>query len=652
MTDLLNGLNEPQKEVVCSVQGPLLALAGAGTGKTHVLITRIAYLVQQGFASPSEVLAVTFTNKAAGEMRRRLQNLCPDSSFAWCGTFHSMAVRILRSHIDLLGVDKNFSIIDTDDQTRALEELLDIHAPSSYEKGKRKDVARSILEKIQRWKDKGLWPHQVSDEVLADGGARVTTSMERLAQKIYIFYQERLMQMKVLDYGDILLFCVRLFYESPETLLFYKNLFKYVCVDEYQDTNALQDLWVSLFLKEDQNIFCVGDDDQSIYRWRGAEIANILSFAERYKGAKVVRLEENYRSTKPILSAAAHLISHNTQRIGKVIWTQKEGGSPVFVRGFWGARQEASWIGMRILRARRMGVALGRTAILLRSNYLTRTYEDALAQFGVPYRVIGGMRFYDRMEIKDIMGYLRLIAHGGDDLAFVRCCNTPKRGLGTSKMQKIREYAQAHGVAYVAALEALVDQGVFKGESASGLRDFLVKLQEWRAMVHSQKLPEILQSIIDRSGYKKMCEEDVSAAGKARLDNLNELVASTSEFENLTDFLAHVSLMSSADVEKDDDDYVSIMTIHAAKGLEFELCFLGAWEYDVFPSRRAWGSKDKIALEEERRLAYVALTRARQEAYITFVQGEGAAFNRGKGPSVFLRELPRSELDFVSTADD
>ncbi len=651
MSDLLGGLNTQQRDAVTSVNGPVLALAGAGTGKTHVLITRIAYLVHEGLVDPSEVLAVTFTNKAAAEMKRRLETICPGYSFPWCGTFHSMAVRILRGHIDALGFDKSFSIIDMDDQVRTLEELVDTHAPGSYESGKKREFARSVSEKIQRWKDKGLWPHHVTDELLSDGGSRVTNRLERLVQRIYPLYQDRLAQMKLLDYGDILLFCVRLFHESPETLLFYKNLFKYICVDEYQDTNSIQDQWVRMMVGKEENIFCVGDDDQSIYRWRGAEIGNILSFSERYPSAKIIRLEENYRSTKPILSAAAKVISRNSQRIGKTLWTSQEGGDPVCVRGFWGARQEASWIGMRILRLKRQEVSLDRIAILLRSNYLTRTYEDALAQYGISYRVVGGMRFYDRMEIKDIMAYLRLVAHGGDDLAFVRCCNTPKRGVGPSKVEKIRERALASATNYFQSTQDLLKEGFFKGEAARSLQQFLNLLEQWRAQLLTEKLSVVIQNIITQSGYQAMCEADTSPNGRARLDNLSELAVAAEEFSSLTDFLAHVSLMSSADVEDKDAETMSIMTIHAAKGLEFDACFLAAWEQDVFPSRRAEQSRDMVALEEERRLAYVAITRARKELCITFVQGQGVAFNRGKGPSLFLRELPMAELDFSSTSD-
>ena len=506
---------------------------------------------------------------------------------------------------------------------------------------KKRDLARKVLDVIQRWKDKGLWSHQVVDEVAFERGRR--SQVGKIAQRIYPLYQEMLTQMRCIDYGDIMLLCVRMFQESEEVLGFFQNFFRYVCVDEFQDTNVVQETWVRLLSDKHRNIFCVGDDDQSIYRWRGADITNILSFADRYPEAKVVRLEKNYRSTQPILAAASALIAHNKQRLGKDLWTDKEGGELVNVRGFWSSKQEGSWLALRILRCVRANIPLHKMAILVRSNYLTRTYEDALAHMNVPYRVIGGMRFYDRMEIKDVLAYMRLVMRPYDDLAFHRCCNTPKRGLGEAKLAQVRAYAREHAVSYLDALRSLSQQGVFKGVSAKGIHEFLESIEAWKKLLN-QPLSVLLKDIVERSGYAKMLELEASSLTRARVENIRELCTAVDEFHSCEEFLEHISLMTSTDAPAT-ESMINIMTVHAAKGLEFAVCFLVAWEKDVFPTRRAMESFDLGAIEEERRLAYVALTRARDIAYITFVQGDVSGFNRGRGPSRFLRELPRNCLD-------
>ena len=642
MSDLLKGLNDAQMSAVQHVEGPLLALAGAGTGKTHVLITRIAYIVENYSVPAEKILAVTFTNKAASEMKSRLAEKCVQSQFSWCGTFHSMAVKMLRRHVHVLGYDRGFAIIDVDDQIRVVEGLVEDYAQTQGQMLKKRELARKVLDFIQRWKDKGLWSHQVVDEVVWENGR--SSSVGKIAQKVYPLYQETLSQMRCIDYGDILLLCVRMFQESEEVLSFYQNFFSYVCVDEFQDTNVLQEMWVRLLADKHHNIFCVGDDDQSIYRWRGAEITNILSFAERYPDAKVVRLEKNYRSTRPILAAASALIAHNKQRLGKELWTDREGGDLVHVRGFWSPRQEGSWVALRLLSAAKSGVPLNKIAVLVRSNYLTRAYEDALAHMNVPYRVIGGMRFYDRMEVKDILAYMRLVMRPYDDLAFYRCCNAPKRGMGEVKLAQIRAYAREHALSALDALRALCCQGVFKGASGKGAEEFLKMIDEWAHMAVEQPLSVVLKDIVERSGYQRMLSQEESVTARARMDNIRELYTAADEFHSCEEFLEHISLMTSTDVTSS-ESMVNIMTIHAAKGLEFSVCFLVAWERDVFPTRRALDSLDINALEEERRLAYVALTRARDIAYITFVQGEASGFNRGRGPSAFLKELPRESLD-------
>ncbi|MCY4414217.1 MAG: UvrD-helicase domain-containing protein [Alphaproteobacteria bacterium] len=651
MSDLLKSLNAAQAHAVQQTEGPVLALAGAGTGKTHVLITRIAYIVEQNLAEPHEILAVTFTNKAAAEMQERLSQKAGNVRFQWCGTFHSIAVRILRSHIDMIGFERSFTILDVDDQIRVLEEIIDEHIPAHNQAMKKRELARKISDCIQRWKDKGLWSHQVSIETLSDGGVKVLSQIEKLAAKVYPLYQGRLAQIRCLDYGDIILFCVRLFQESPDILMFYQDLFKYICVDEFQDTSALQDLWVKLLSEKRKNICCVGDDDQSIYKWRGAEVGNILSFGDRYPGATIVRLEQNYRSTGNILAVASGLIARNQHRLGKTLWTESLSGDAVRVRGFWSPKQEGSWIAMRILNAVKNGTPLQKIAILVRSNYLTRNYEDALTHVQIPYRVVGGMRFYDRMEVKDILAYLRLVVHDHDDVAFQRCCNTPKRGVGEAKMSRIRAFARENNLSYIKAMQALAEDGVFKGESARGVGVFLESVAHWRAMLSTHTLGQVIQDIIERSGYEAMLKQEQSVMARARMDNLKELCVAVEDFPRLEDFLAHISLMTSADSATSLDGVMNIMTIHAAKGLEFDDCFLVAWERDVFPTRRALDSHDVQNVEEERRLGYVALTRARYRVYITFTQGGTNAFNRGRGPSIFLKELPRDCIDISDVSD-
>lgn len=638
MSDLLQGLNEAQMSAVQHTEGPMLALAGAGTGKTHVLITRIAYIVESKGVSPENILAVTFTNKAANEMRERLAQKCGQAHFPWCGTFHSIAVRMLRRHIHVLGYEKDFTIIDVDDQIRVVENLIEDYVSMQGQMLKKRDLARKVLDSIQRWKDKGLWSHQVVDEIAFERGVR--SSVGKIAQRVYPLYQEMLTQMRCLDYGDILLICVRMFQESDEVLSFFQKFFQYVCVDEFQDTNVVQETWVRLLADKHKNIFCVGDDDQSIYRWRGADITNILSFADRYPDAKVVRLEKNYRSTQAILSVASALISHNQQRLGKELWTDKDGGELVNVRGFWSSRQEGSWLALKVLRCVRANIPLHKMAILVRSNYLTRTYEDALAHMNVPYRVIGGMRFYDRMEIKDVLAYMRLVMRPYDDLAFHRCCNTPKRGLGEAKLAQVRAYAREHTVSYLEALRALSGQGVFKGVSAKGIHEFLDAIAAWEKLTKGP-LSNLLKDIVERSGYARMLKMEESLAARTRMDNIRELCTAVDEFHSCEEFLEHISLMTSADTVVE-ESMINIMTVHAAKGLEFAVCFLVAWERDVFPTRRATDSFDISAIEEERRLAYVALTRACDVAYITFVQGEGRGLTVDEARRVFCVSCPVS----------
>ena len=665
-------LNPPQREAVETVDGPLLVLAGAGTGKTRVLTTRLAHLLVTRRAAPWQILAVTFTNKAAREMRDRVARLTGDPAEGWwLGTFHALAARILRRHAEIVGLKPNFTILDADDQLRLVKQLLEAENVD----GKRWP-ARLVLGTIERWKDRGLTPGQLKPEDAGDiAGGRMVA--------LYVAYQERLRTLNACDFGDLLLHNLVIFERESEVAARWQRRFAYILVDEYQDTNVAQYLWLRLLAMGHRNICCVGDDDQSIYGWRGAEVGNILRFESDFPGAKVVRLEQNYRSTGHILGAASGLIAHNKGRLGKTLYTTAEAGERVVVRTVWDAEEEARWIGEEIEALQRRKVELAGMAVLVRAGFQMRAFEERFIALGLPYRVVGGPRFYERMEIRDAIAYLRLIAQPDDDLAFERIFNTPRRGLGDAALRTLHQEARtgpdgeifplsdvAWGLSHpdqpappVFDVAVTIDDETgqpipvaraatpyaptqeLASRARNSLRRFTEDLARWRAMVPKVRHPELARVVLDESGYTAMWQNDKSPDAPGRLDNLKELIAAMEEFESLHGFLEHVSLVmdNAADTV---GDQLTLMTLHSAKGLEFDHVFLPGWEEGLFPSQRSVDEGGIAALEEERRLAYVGLTRARRRAYVL------SAANRqihgqwqSSLPSRFLDELPQDDIE-------
>ncbi len=633
----LRGLNTAQLEAVEALDGPVLVLAGAGTGKTRVLTSRLVHLLATARAMPAQILAVTFTNKAANEMKHRVEHLLarPVEGW-WLGTFHSIAARILRRHAELVGLRTNFTILDADDQIRLLKQIL-----SAEDIDDKKWPARVMSAVIQRWKDRGLNPEQVtSGEAgeLANG----------MALNIYRQYQERLRTLNAADFGDLLLLNLTLFKSNADLLAEYQSRFKYILVDEYQDTNVSQYLWLRLLAQAHRNICCVGDDDQSIYGWRGAEVGNILRFEQDFPGAKVVRLERNYRSTPRILAAASALIAHNRDRLGKTLWTEpKDGehGEKLRLRASWDGEDEARFVGEEIEALQRKKESPAGMAILVRAGFQTREFEERLMTLGVPYRVVGGPRFYERQEIRDAMAYLRVVNQPDDDLAFERIVNLPRRGIGDTTMAAAHALARAKRLPLSTACRELVASDELKPAAKRALTGLLNDLDRWRGQLDATPHPELAEIVLEESGYIGMWRDSKAAEAPGRLDNLKELIPATAEFENLAGFLDHVSLV----MEQATDagvDVVSIMTLHAAKGLEFDTVFLPGWEEDLFPNRRALDESGAKALEEERRLAYVGLTRAKKRVIVSHVQHR-RIHNAWIAclPSRFIGELPADEVE-------
>ncbi|GAB4354422.1 MAG: UvrD-helicase domain-containing protein [Kiloniellaceae bacterium] len=637
----LNALNEGQRAAVEALDGPVLVLAGAGTGKTRVLTTRLAHLLITGKArAPGEILAVTFTNKAAREMKDRVAALLnrPSVEGWWLGTFHSVAVRILRRHAEAVGLKSNFTILDTDDQVRLVKQVL--QAENVDEK---KWPARALLAIIERWKDRGLTPEKVSAGEAGDFA-------RGRAVELYKAYQARLQTLNACDFGDLLLHNLTLFQTQPEVLADYHRRFRYILVDEYQDTNVAQYLWLRLLAQGHKNVCCVGDDDQSIYGWRGAEVGNILRFEDDFPGAKVIRLERNYRSTGRILAAASHLIAHNEGRLGKTLWTEDEEGEKIRLRGLWDGEAEARFVGEEIeaLIARDKTHALSQVAILVRTGAMTREFEERFITLGLPYRVVGGPRFYERLEIRDALAYLRILQQPADDLAFERIMNKPKRGLGDATLQQLYQAARAGNVPLTLAARRLVETDELRPAARRNLTGLLDDLDRWRGMIEVTPHPELAEIVLEESGYVEMWQNDKSLEAPGRLENLKELINAMGEFENLAGFLEHVSLVMEA-ITQDDQDMVTIMTLHAAKGLEFDTVFLPGWEEGLFPNQRALDETGRRGLEEERRLAYVGLTRARKRVIVSFaanrrIHGSWAAAI----PSRFVDELPKEHVDVES----
>ena len=625
----LAALNAEQRAAVEATDGPVLVLAGAGTGKTRVLTTRLAHILHQGKAFPGEILAVTFTNKAAREMIERVSRLIGrPAEGLWLGTFHAMAARILRRHAELVGLKPDFTILDTDDQVRLLKQL--IRAADIDEK---RWPARTLSIIVQRWKDRGLTPDKVSG---ADGAEFANGK----APELYRQYQERLKTVNAADFGDLLMHNLTIFTGEPEVLAEYERRFKYVLVDEYQDTNVAQYLWLRLLVRARHNICCVGDDDQSIYGWRGAEVGNILRFEEDFPGAKVVRLERNYRSTGHILGAASGLIAHNTGRLGKTLWTEDADGEKVSVTGCWDGDEEARIVGEAIENLQRAGESIERMAILVRAGFQTRAFEERFVAIDLPYRVIGGLRFYERQEVRDAVAYLRVLAQRDDDLAFERIVNTPRRGLGDATLQLVHRLARASDCSLYQAAETLVETDELKPKPRAALAGLLEKFAAWRALAEEAPHWDVLNAVLEESGYREMWKRDKTPQAPGRLENLEELTGALEEFESLGEFLEHVSLVMDRE-EGRGEEMVNLMTLHGAKGLEFDSVFLPGWEEGLFPHQLALDENGAEGLEEERRLAYVGLTRARKRAHIL------SAANRhvhnqwvSALPSRFVDELP------------
>jgi DNA helicase-2/ATP-dependent DNA helicase PcrA len=639
----LDGLNPEQREAVETVEGPVLVLAGAGTGKTRVLTTRLAHILSTGRAKPWELLAVTFTNKAAREMRERITHIIGPQAegLRWLGTFHSVAAQILRRHAELVGLKSNYTILDDDDQERLLKQLLEAENIDA-----KRWPAKMLSSLIDQWKNRGWTPDRLPP-------AESAHFANNRGQALYRLYQERLRVLNACDFGDLLLHNITIFTSQPDVLAEYHDRFRYLLVDEYQDTNVAQYLWLRLLAQKRQNVCCVGDDDQSIYGWRGAEVDNILRFERDFPGAKVIRLERNYRSTSHILAAASGLISANKSRLGKTLWTEAEGGEKVIVRGVWDGEAESRLIADEIERAKKGGTEKDPRkyrdmAILVRASFQMRAFEERFVLLQIPYTVVGGPRFFERAEIRDAHAYLRLIQSPDDDLAFERIVNTPKRGIGDTTVQKLLQLARLNGVPAVVAARQIVMTDELAARTRTSLANFLRDLDRWRTQATDTAHPRLMEAVLEESGYTDALRLDKTPTAQTRLENLKELVQSMGNFETLEAYLEHVSLVMDLD-RGPQADAVQIMTLHSAKGLEFPLVFLPGWEEGVFPSQRSMDETGEKGLEEERRLAYVGITRARQEARISFAANR-QVYGRWTSqlPSRFVDELPLANVEASS----
>jgi len=634
----LEGLNTEQHEAVVTIDGPLLVLAGAGTGKTRVLTCRLAHILETGRAYPSQILSVTFTNKAAREMKERVGGLIGQAveGLPWLGTFHSIAAKILRIHAELAGLKSSFTILDTDDQIRLLKQI--IRAQKIDDK---RWTARYLASLIDSWKNKGWLPGQISS-------SESHKFCEGKGADLYKIYQDRLKVLNACDFGDLLLHNITLFMQNPDVLKKYHQKFRYILVDEYQDTNVCQYLWLRLLAQGSQNLCVVGDDDQSIYGWRGAEVDNILRFEKDFPGARVVKLERNYRSTEHILGAASGLIAGNRDRLGKTLWTDLDGGEKVTVTGVWDAPAEARIISGEIENWRSKNRSYNDVAILVRASRQMRSFEERFIQLGLPYRVIGGPRFFERAEIRDAHAYLRVLKSETDDLAFERIVNTPKRGIGQTSLQKLQQAARSMGISLEAATREVVKTDEIRGKACTALRAFIIDVDRWRRDAKDIRHTEIAERILDESGYTQMWRDNKDAKSAGRLENLKELIQAMGEFDTLEAYLEHVGLV--LDIESGpQEEEVSLMTLHSAKGLEFPLVFLPGWEEGVFPSQKSLDENGMAGLEEERRLAYVGITRAREQAKIYFAANRQVYGSwQSSLPSRFIDELPPQHVEAQS----
>ncbi len=630
----LAALNPPQREAAETIDGPVLILAGAGTGKTRALTTRLAHILHSRLAFPSQILAVTFTNKAAKQMQEQVASMVGRAvEGIWLGTFHSIGVRFLRRHAELVGLKSNFTILDTDDQLRLLKQVLEAENVDA-----KRWPPRLLANFINRWKDKGLTPDKLSvadEQSFADG----------LGRKLYQTYQARLVALNAADFGDLLLHCLQIFTSQADVLANFQDQFRYILVDEYQDTNVVQYLLLRLLAQKHRNICCVGDDDQSIYSWRGAEVGNILRFEKDFPGAKVIRLEQNYRSTPQILAAASGLIAKNETRHGKTLWTEHSGGEPIRIKGVWDGEEEARVVGEEIENQQRQKQALNEMAILVRAGFQTREFEERLITIGVPYRLIGGTKFYERAHIRDALAYCRVLAQPADDLAFERIVNKPKRALGAKSVQLIHQTARGQNLPMTRAAQLLCETEEMTAKGRKSLAELMASFERWRGMLRALPHTEVLAAVLDESGYTQALQMDKSPTAPGRLEDLKELVYAMEPFGDLEVFLEHVSLVMDSDASSE-DDAVNIMTLHGAKGLEFDCVFLPGWEEGLFPHQRALDEGGAAALEEERRLAYVGLTRARQRAIISFAANR-RMFDRWVTalPSRFIADLPADQIE-------
>ena len=631
---LIENLNKEQKDAVLSTEGPNLIVAGAGSGKTRVLTTRLIHIISQKKAFPNQILCVTFTNKAAKEMQNRVMRHIKGSSNAipWLGTFHSTSVKFLRRHAEALGYKSNFTILDTDDQKKLLRNIV-----KSEDLDAKKFSPQLILYHIDQWKNKGFLPGDVKLEK--------SSSIVKSILKVYKIYQSKIKDLNAFDFGDLILFCVKLFEENRDIQEIYQNNFKYILVDEFQDTNFIQNKWLNLLVNQNQNICCVGDDDQSIYSWRGAEIKNFLTFDQIYKNCKIFKLEQNYRSTKNILDTASNLISNNSNRVGKKLWSSANQGELVKLNCYRTGKEEAQGISDIIEKKIKNRYSLNDVSILVRAIYQTREFEERFLQVGIGYRVLGGIKFYERAEIKDAVCYLRIINQKFDDLALERVIGAPKRGIGESTLNQIYKFGKSNKLCLEDSILNILEKGEFKPKIKTVLKQLMAMIHKWRRDSLKMKHFDLLKLVLDESGYSSMLKNKKDLENENRLENLKELLRAMQDYESLQSFLEHVALATSVDQEWQGAK-INLMTMHAAKGLEFDVVFLPGWEEGLFPHQKSLEEKGDFALEEERRLAYVGITRAKKEAYLSFAMKRAYHGDWMDAlPSRFINEIPDESLE-------
>ena len=642
-SEFIKSLNSAQKEAVTHIDGPLLIVAGAGSGKTKVLTSRIANLIKEKKAFPNQILAVTFTNKAAKEMQSRVSSILKTDAtgLPWLGTFHSICAKLLRRHAPGVNLNSNFTIVDTDDQSRLIKSIC-----KSENIDTKQLSPKFILSVIDKWKNRGLYPNDVI--------LKKQDTYEKNILSLYKIYQQKLIDLNSCDFGDLILHTVKIFEKNNDIKEIYSKNFKYILVDEYQDTNFIQSRWLNILAEKNRNICCVGDDDQSIYSWRGAEIKNFLEFDKIYKETKIIKLEENYRSTQNILSVASKLISNNQNRVGKILKSTKNKGDLVKLNCFKNGKEEAIGISDELEKNLKKKISFNNVAILVRAIFQTREFEERFLKVGIPYRIIGGTKFYERAEIKDCIAYLRIIFQEKDDLAFERIVNIPKRSIGDSTVKQIYEYAKTNSLSLEKSSKKLIELNIIKPKTKIGLSSFLNLINKWRYELNIKKLSHVklLQIILDESGYSSMLKNKKDLENENRLENIKELLSAMKEFDNLESFLEHVSLATSID-QKWDGEKINMMTMHAAKGLEFDVVFLPGWEEGLFPHQKSIEEKGQNGLEEERRLAYVGITRAKKQAIISFSMNR---YYQGDWidsmASRFIDELPEKYVEKNSSFNE